>query len=226
MQRTGSPAAIVVAGGSGRRAITGGDATPKQFRSLAGRALFEWSIDAFKAFGCSPIVVVVPESHVDVVRASWDGDAVVAAGGETRQRSVANGLVLVDREFVLIHDAARPLIDRETIERVVDALHEGAEAAIPTVPVSETIKEISDHVVLRTITRDHLHVSQTPQGFITEIVRRAHEEATKEGFVGTDDAQLVERSGGLVTIVTGSRTNIKVTTADDFDIAAAMMDGR
>ncbi|MFN2593973.1 MAG: 2-C-methyl-D-erythritol 4-phosphate cytidylyltransferase [Actinomycetota bacterium] len=221
--RLRTPAAIVVAGGSGRRAVTAGDETPKQFRSLGGRALFEWSIDAFKDFGCDTIVLVVPASDVDRVRSSVDDDVVVVEGGKIRQHSVANGLVSVKTELVLVHDAARPFVDQNMIARVVDALSAGADAVIPCVAVNETIKEVSEDVVLRTVNRERLCVSQTPQGFTISALRRAHEEAASEGFEGTDDAQLVERSGGLVRIVDGSSANLKITTSNDLDVAAAIV---
>ncbi|MEA2487963.1 MAG: 2-C-methyl-D-erythritol 4-phosphate cytidylyltransferase, partial [Actinomycetota bacterium] len=200
-----SPAAIIVAGGRGRRAVAPDDSTPKQFRRLAGRALFEWSLTAFETFGCSPIVLVVPAEHVAVVHASHsEADVIVVEGGRTRQASVANGLDSVATEHVLVHDAARPFVEQETIARVTRALRSGAEAAIPCIPAVETIKDTVGDSVVTTVDRAQLQIAQTPQGFITTRLRAAHERAVADDFHGTDDAQLFERIGGVVRVVEGS----------------------
>lgn len=219
-----SLAAIIVAGGSGSRAASPLDDTPKQFRGLAGRAMFEWSLEALASFGCSPLVVVVPSDRVSSTHPTID--AVVVGGGATRQASVSQGLRRVETERVLVHDAARPFVDRGTIAAVVEALNAGAKAVVPCVPPTETIKKTVEGRVAETLDRDELRMAQTPQGFVCDVLRAAHERAAADDFTGTDDAQLVERMGIEVGIVAGSPVNIKITTGNDLLFAEAMASGR
>lgn len=212
----------MVAGGSGRRAAESADDVPKQFRNLSGRILFEWSLDAFAVFGCRPIVLVLPPPDVDRWRSKMsDREVEVVAGGTTRQRSVSNGLSRIEAEYVLVHDAARPFVDQLTIGRVVDELAAGADAVVPCVRVSETVKERRGDSRVRTIDRDNLWVAQTPQGFVTSTLKAAHLDAPGDD-VATDDAQLIERSGGDVRIVEGSPGNIKITSSHDLLVAEAI----
>lgn len=146
----------------------------------------------------------------------------VVEGGASRQDSVANGLRSVQDDFALVHDAARPFVDPEMIRALLEAIDE-ADGVVPVVPVGETIKEIAGGDVARTIDRRNLFLSQTPQLFRTDALRRAHESAQADGFVGTDDAQLVERNGGTITTVPGSRRNIKLTYPEDFVLAERMV---
>ena len=146
----------------------------------------------------------------------------VVEGGETRQDSVAQGLAKIATPRVVVHDAARPFVDQNTVESAVGALDE-ADAAVPVVPVPETIKRIAGTRVSETVDRSDLTLAQTPQAFRTEVLRSAHARARTDGFVATDDAQLVERYGGVVAVVSGSRRNIKVTYPEDFALAEALM---
>ena len=212
---------MIVAAGRGTRADRGPDA-PKQFRSLAGKPLIEWSLDAFVAAGCDHIVLVVPGAALDRARKlRYSGSVVFAAGGETRQDSVASGLEEVSAELVLVHDAARPFVTRGLISEVLAEL-DVYDGSIPALPSDETVKDVRNQEVFETVDRANLWAVQTPQGFRTEVLRRAHEKARSEDFVGTDDAMLVERYGGRVKVIQGSRTNLKITHPEDFQVAEAL----
>lgn len=181
-------------------------------------------MDALVRAGCDEIYVVVPSDLVDRVRSVIGESAVVVAGGETRQQSVANGLARITADAVVIHDAVRPLVTPDLIVRVVAAL-EGADAAIAAAPVGETVKKAEDGYVVATIDRSDLWLAQTPQAFRTKVLAAAHERASSENFQSTDDAQLVERYGGRIAIVEASSTNLKITHADDFYVAEALLTG-
>jgi 2-C-methyl-D-erythritol 4-phosphate cytidylyltransferase len=159
------------------------------------------------------VVAVLPAPGGSVV----DGVDVVVEGGDTRAGSVRAGLAAVpaDAEIVLVHDAARPLAGRALFQRVVDAVRSGAEAVVPVVPVSDTIRHLRGGVV----DRDQLRAVQTPQGFRAATLRAAHLDAAE----ATDDAGLVERAGGSVVLVDGSSTNLKVTDPQDLVVAAALL---
>ena len=222
MVAAGQPAAIVAAGGRGERAA--GDAPgPKQFREVAGRPLVVWSIEALTAAGCSPIVVVVPEDHLSEAESLLGSlEVVIAPGGATRQASVASGLDEISAEVVVIHDGARPLVTPELVQETLARL-DRYDAAIVGMPMDETLKAADGDEVNATVDRSSLWRVQTPQAFRTGALRRAHDRAAADGFVGTDDAQLIERDGGSVALVRGSRLNIKVTYADDFLLAEALL---
>ena len=213
-----SPAGIVAAGGRGDR-VSGGDGLPKQFRSLGGRTLIQWSVDLLTEAGCDPIVVVLPR---DADPSLVPSGVVVRPGGDSRQASIWSGLQGVESENVVIHDGARPFATSTLVHRTVDALehHDGAVAAVP---VDETLKLVSGEDVISTIDRSGLWFIQTPQAFRTATLRRAHESALSDGVIATDDAGLVERYGGRVCVVRGSRTNLKLTYAEDFELAEALM---
>jgi 2-C-methyl-D-erythritol 4-phosphate cytidylyltransferase len=170
--------------------------------------------------------VVVPQDSIDQARelsAGWD-PITVTAGGDTRQNSVSSGLEEISSDLVLIHDAARPFATRELIGRVVAELVE-YDGAIPALPLDETVKRVHDERVAETIDRERLWAVQTPQGFRTDVLRRAHEKAREEGIEGTDDATLVERYGGTIKVVRGLRSNLKITYPEDFEIAEALAHG-
>lgn len=182
-------------------------------------------MDALARAGCAEIIAVVPSDLIDRARNVIGETAVVVAGGETRQQSVARGLARITADAVVIHDAVRPLVTPDLIVRVVAAL-EGADAAIAAARVGETVKRAEGGYVAATIDRNALWLAQTPQAFRTEILATAHERASSEGFQSTDDAQLVERYGGRIAIVEASSTNLKITHADDFYVAEALLIGR
>ncbi len=148
---------------------------------------------------------------------------VLVPGGEERSDSVAAGLAALGREctVVLVHDGARPFVDRAVIDEVIRHARQG-EGAIAAVPLSDTVKEADagePNRVARTVPRERLWRAQTPQGFPRELLVRAHGRAGLDGAAFTDDASLVEASGGIVRLVPDSSRNLKITTAEDFALA-------
>jgi 2-C-methyl-D-erythritol 4-phosphate cytidylyltransferase len=149
----------------------------------------------------------------------------VVEGGEHRQNSVANALASLDAapdDIVLVHDAVRPFVNDETINGVVDAVTK-YDAAIAGIPAVDTVKQVDrtadGAVVLATVPRERMVMAQTPQGFRFDILKKAFADATADGFLGTDEASLIERSGLPVAVVMGSPKNIKITTPADMELA-------
>ena len=210
--------AIIVAAGRGER-MEGG--IPKAFLPLGGVPMLVHSVRVFaKAPFVVGIVIVVPADRVGETRALVSGVAkavTVVPGGAQRQDSVRAGLAAVPAAFdgvVLVHDAARPFLDAATVESVTEvALEMGA--AIPTLPVADTIKRMEQGSVRGTIDRGSLAAAQTPQAFTASLLRRAYDAAFRDGAVLTDEAMAVERLGGSVAAVPGNRMNRKMTTPDD-----------
>jgi len=204
--------AVVVAGGSGAR--FGGY---KQFMLLAGQEVLEWSLQA-AAWVCAGVVLVVPADWVE--KYSGRADHVVA-GGQTRAASVRAGLQMVpdDVQVVVVHDAVRPLASQEMWASVIAAIEEGADGAVPCVPVLDTVKQRGDDGKFMTLDRARLVAVQTPQAFSAASLRKAH---AGEGEA-TDDAALVEAIGGRVVGVAGEPTNIKVTAPDDLALAEFLL---
>ena len=167
----------------------------------------------------------MPAESIDGVGASFSQRCVVVGGGDSRQQSVRNGLQHVTSEYVVVHDAARPFVTAEMVDRTLSSLAD-AEAAIVATPLDETLKRVDGDVVDETLTRAHLWRVQTPQSFRTSILLDAHDKAAAEGFEVTDDASLVERYGGRVVVVHSTRANIKLTYPEDFVIAEAMLKSR
>jgi 2-C-methyl-D-erythritol 4-phosphate cytidylyltransferase len=172
-------------------------------------------------------VVAVPADLLEETRRSLAEvtDLKVVAGGARRQDSVFEALQEIDSEIVLVHDAARPLVAPDVVRELVGFLEEW-DGAIAAVPVDETIKRVVGDEISETVERTGLWQAQTPQGFRTPILKDAHERARKDGFLATDDASLLERYGGRVRVVRGSRTNIKVTYPEDFALAEALAEAR
>jgi len=190
--------------------------------------MIEWSARALLGSGCDPIVVAAPPDMLQEASsalAGLGGRVVVVPGGSDRQASVRKALEAVSSPAVLVHDAARPNVSAALIERVLGALGE-ADAVVPAVPVTETIKQARPQASgVRTIQRSDLYLAQTPQGFATETLRAAHERASADGFSATDDAELVERYGGTCVIVEGDPRNLKVTHDSDLQIAELLLVG-
>jgi 2-C-methyl-D-erythritol 4-phosphate cytidylyltransferase len=216
---------VIVAGGQGTR--TAG-AELKQFRWVAGKPMLLHSVQTFMARpDVHTVVVVLPRSHA-ADPPPWlfqcDIDRLlVSVGGRERAESVANGLedVPEDVRTVLIHDAARPLVPDDLIERVVAEARRG-HGAVPALPVVDTLKEVDgEGRIVRTVDRSRLWRVQTPQGFPREMIERAHAEARRDGVAATDDAGLCERLGFPVVVVRGSERALKVTEEGDFARAEA-----
>jgi 2-C-methyl-D-erythritol 4-phosphate cytidylyltransferase/2-C-methyl-D-erythritol 2,4-cyclodiphosphate synthase len=230
--------AIIAAGGRGRRL---GAAVPKQLLDLGGRPMLQWSVDAFLA--CERIrdvIVVGPPEWVDAPPPCLQRPGIrLAAGGDRRQDSVANGFDAVSEasDVVLVHDAARPFVEAETIERAIDAAAESG-AAVVAVQARDTVKwspadgsfretdaiARTHRVVERTMARESVFLAQTPQAFRREVLAEAVA-LGRGGAEGTDEAALAEQAGHRVRIVPGSARNMKVTTAEDLAMAEALVHG-
>ncbi len=202
---------IVVAGGSGARF-----GQRKQLLELAGERVMDRALDALRPF-VSALVAVLPP---DAVAAEPPTEGVlVVAGGGSRSASVRAGLAALpgSATHVLIHDAARPLADPALIQRVVDALA-GAEAVVPVVPVTDTLRRLTGG----SANRDEFVAVQTPQGFELTALRAAH----AKGGEASDDATLIDALGGQVVHVEGDRSNIKITSPPDLVVAEALLSMR
>lgn len=194
---------IVVGAGSGRRF-----GTAKQYEILGDVRVIDRSV-AVAGEASDGVVVVVPLEDADQEGA--------VAGGATRSESVRAGLAAVpdDATIICVHDAARPLASVDLYRRAIAAVNGGADAAIPVLAVSDTIKVVVDGVVVSTPDRASLVAVQTPQAFRAAALREAH----AHGGDATDDAALVENRGGVVVVVDGEVTNRKITVPDDLDWA-------
>jgi len=220
---------VIVAAGSGTR--IGGE-TPKQFLEIAGVPMLLRSIRPFARHPSVAHVVVVLRASDAAAPPAWlfqhAGEMLsVVAGGTERSDSVAAGVAALPAacEVVLVHDAARPFIGAELIDRVIDAARAG-HAVVPALAVTDTIKEMDaadPSRIVRTVPREQLRSVQTPQGFPRGILEGAHALARREGRKGTDDAALVEQAGGTVRVVDGDPRNMKVTTPEDLELAEYLM---
>lgn len=206
-------------------------AKSKQFFELQGTPILVHTLRKFDACDRISEIVVALRPHETegfqamVSREHFRKRIRIAEGGEHRQNSVANALLSVQAEaddIVLVHDAVRPFVDHETIEAVIEGVEKYG-AAIAGVPAIDTIKQVDrtadGAVVIATIPRERMVLAQTPQGFRYGILKRAFDEAQADGFLGTDEASLIERSGGTVHVVMGSPRNMKITTPADLDLA-------
>jgi 2-C-methyl-D-erythritol 4-phosphate cytidylyltransferase len=225
-----SVVALVLGAGRGERLVAG---SPKALLRLAGRSLLAWSAGALaSARGVDGVLCVVPGQgfeHAELAR-DWPGPARLlpsVVGGDTRQGSLARGLAALPAgvERVLVHDAARCLVEAADAERVLEAMQETG-AAIPVVAPNDTVKQLRGEAVERTLERTTLALAQTPQGFRVELLREALEKAAGEGFEGTDCASLVERLGVRVRVCPGRPGNWKLTTGEDVERARATLEAR
>jgi 2-C-methyl-D-erythritol 4-phosphate cytidylyltransferase len=212
---------IVVAAGMGERL---GSDRPKAFVKFGERTLVAASLETFEEHdGVDGIVVAVPpgfETDMSLIADDIGAGKIAAAvpGGATRAESVANALQCLpdSAHFVLVHDAARPLVDEALIDRVMHGLAEGADGVVPALPVTDTVKRVGpDGAVAETFDRASLRAVQTPQGFPVERLRAAIAAAAGELATATDCASLVEAAGGRVICVAGDPRNLKVTTPED-----------
>lgn len=218
---------VVVAAGRGER--LGG--LPKQYRELAGVPMLLRSIRPFAAHpDVVHVSVVIPDADA-AAPPEWlatlaGGALTVVAGGAERGDSVAAGLAALPRgcAVVLVHDAARPFVERSVIDEVIATAQTGR-GAVAAVPVSDTLKECGGEsasdarAVIRTVPRERMWRAQTPQGFPRAVLEAAYAAAARDGVRATDDATLVERTGAEVRVVPDSPRNFKVTTADDLVLA-------
>ncbi len=221
----GATWALLVAAGTGERL---GLDRPKAFAALAGRPLLAESLDRLdRCPWVDAIVVAAPpgwEEPSILLSEELATTKVVACvtGGATRAESVRAALAEVSDEalVVLVHDAARPLVDDAVVERVLGPLSEGFDGAVPALPISDTVKRIEDGAVAETVARDDLVGAQTPQAFLASMLRRAY---GGDLSGATDCASLVERAGGRVAVVDGDKRLLKVTTREDLTLVESWL---
>ncbi len=218
---------IIPAAGSGTRF---GGPRPKQFLDLAGRPVLAWTLAAFAGRVAGAVIAVNAAWHHEVaaIASAAPFPIRIVAGGATRQDSVAAALAASDSTWdrVLVHDAVRPLVPGPCIDACLAALDQHA-GAVVAVPCAATVKRAhADGTVADTVPRDALWLAQTPQGFRRAEGLAAFARAAAEGWACTDDAQVLERAGHRVALVPGDARNLKITTPDDFLVAAALLGAR
>jgi 2-C-methyl-D-erythritol 4-phosphate cytidylyltransferase len=226
---------IIPAAGLGTRMApvsSKGKVPSKQFSDLGGTPILIHTLRKFAASErVGEIVVALRKDEIAGFHESLHSDPELTRkvrlveGGEHRQHSVANALAAISAapdDVVLVHDAVRPFVTPEILEEVI----RGAEkygAAIAGIPAVDTIKKVErtadGALITATIPREHVVMAQTPQGFRYHVLKKAFDEAGADGFMGTDEASLVERSGHEVAVVMGSPRNIKITTPGDMELA-------
>lgn len=207
------------------RGIRAGGEVPKQFRMVAGAPLVLHALRAFLRHpAIGPVVLVLPPTEAarppDWLAPLVGQRLLLAAGGETRTASCQNGLAALPPEctIILVHDGARPNPDPAVVDAIIAEARRG-HGAIAALPVSDTIKEAGpEQTVLRTVPRDRLWRAQTPQGFPRALLARAYAQHDPAGGA-TDEAMLVERTGGMVRLIPDSPWNLKVTTSEDLQLA-------
>ena len=219
---------IIPAAGSGKRF---GNQTPKQYVLLNGLPLILYTLKAFESHPMiTHIILSVSKDWYDYTVSlihSYKIQKVtsIIIGGHERQFSIENALSVVPNynpDIILVHDAVRPFISQALISTIVLAAREFG-AAIPVLPIKDTVKEIQSDFVHHTLDRLHLRSAQTPQGFTTDIIQQAYIFARRHTISATDDASLVESAGFPVHIVHGEDINIKVTTPLDFKLAEIIL---
>ncbi len=232
----GTRMAPVSAGAKGKQ-----KASPsKQFTELGGTPILIHTLRRFAAVDAvSEIWIALRENEIAAFRARLDSEAKdvlkknveLVAGGEHRQQSVENALNAVSAagdDIVLVHDAVRPFVTPEIIQQVIDAAQKYG-AAIAGLPAVDTVKQVErtaeGALIKATIPRAGIVMAQTPQGFRYSVIKKAFDEATADGFLGTDEASLVERSGHDVAVVMGSPRNIKITAPADMELAEFYLKG-
>jgi len=212
-----------------------GGPVPKQFLSIGGQPLIVHSLRTLQASSAvDAIVLAVPQTDIaycqsDIVEAHHFTKVIkVVAGGQERQDSVRHALAVVDDqvEIVVVHDAVRPFLTGQMLQKVVTAARTNG-AAIIALPVRDTVKQVgAGHVIKRTVDRRPLWLAQTPQAFRREWLQEAHRKAEAEGMASTDDAFLIEWMGRPVIVVEGNGENIKVTRPEDMVIGEAILASR
>ena len=219
-------AAIVPAAGAGTRLAAGETAPgpPKALRLLGTEPLLRHAVRSLE-HAVAQVVVPAPADQHEAVQAALADVAppvTVVAGGATRQDSVHRALAALhpDVDLVLVHDAARPLTPPAVTDRVVAALHDGAQVVVPAIEVVDTLREVVGPTS-RTLDRAAIRAVQTPQGFRADVLRRAHEAADHD--LATDDASMAERLGVPVVLVEGDARAVKVTRAADLLLAEALL---
>jgi 2-C-methyl-D-erythritol 4-phosphate cytidylyltransferase len=198
---------IIPAGGTSSRF----GSTNKLLEKIHGKEVIKYTVEAFERAGVDEIIVCTNSDEIKKIL-----DVCFAEGGATRQESVFNGLKACKCDYVLIHDAARPMVSPELINQVIEEVKVKKALTVATKTV-DTIKEVEDGKIIRTIDRAKLYNTQTPQAFEYKLIKDAHERLAGQNF--TDDAGMLEALGVDVHIIDGSPKNIKITTQEDIEIA-------
>ncbi len=222
--------AIVPAAGFGTRF---GPGTNKPFHPLLDKPLIVWCLEVFEKLG--EIEEVIPvlkkqdmEKGIEIFEQySLSKIKRIAPGGEERQDSVYHGLKLLKgkADMVLIHDGARPLVDGGIVRTTIRNVN-GFDGVVVGVPVKDTIKEVQDGLVKKTLRRETVWAIHTPQLFLYGSLMKAYELAMEEKFYSTDDAALIERNGGKVKVIMSSYSNMKITTPEDVTVVEALLKRR
>lgn len=223
--------ALIPAAGMGKRM---GASINKQYLQLNGLPILAHTISVFER---SPLIdaiyLVIPADEIPYCRehiveaGGFKKVAAIVQGGKERQNSVMNGLnamrkSVADGDIVLIHDGVRPLLTENMLRDSI-AVARICDGALVAVPAKDTIKIVADGIVIETPLRETLWQAQTPQSFRFGVIHAAHLSAEKDGFIGTDDASLIEHSGGKIRIVPGDYRNIKITTPEDLILAETFL---
>lgn len=206
--------AIILCAGSGTRT---GLKYNKIFHKIAGQTVYQKTLEVFiNDADCKQIIVVTKETEIEDIKKNYTHPKIeYIFGGNERQDSVYNGLQVVKYEYVLIHDGARPYITKENIEDIKAVLSK-EDACLLMVPCKDTIKQVKDGVVQKTLPRETLMQAQTPQAFKTTIIKEAYQEAKDKQVIATDDCSLVELfSDCKIHVVLGSYANSKITSKED-----------
>ena len=224
--------AIILAAGSGHRMKS---PVAKQYLDLGGIPVLARTLMAFDNHpAVENIFLVVAQKELEFCRKTilssllWEKNIMIVAGGKQRQDSVYEGLkaaerFMTDREIIVIHDGARPLVSGETITACIDGAEKSG-ACIPCLPASDTLKQVdSGGFVTATVSRTNIWIAQTPQAFSFKLLKQGFENAIEKGLAVTDDAAVIEDCGGSVQVISGSRKNIKITTPEDLDMARALL---
>jgi 2-C-methyl-D-erythritol 4-phosphate cytidylyltransferase len=204
---------ILLAGGEGSRF-----GTKKQYILLGGKPLYMHSLEKVLDL-FEEVILVLPEEDLQKIKVPPKVKKV--AGGKERQDSVLEGLLEAEGDIVIVHDCARPFASRELFLKVAEL--GDFEGKICALPVRDTLKQVSEDMVIKTIDRTGLWHSQTPQAFLRKVLLECHFRARSEGFFATDDAMLLERYGYRVGVVMGEPTNIKITYPEDLALAQRLL---
>jgi 2-C-methyl-D-erythritol 4-phosphate cytidylyltransferase len=204
---------ILLAGGEGSRF-----GTKKQYIPLGGKPLYMHSLEKVLDL-FEEVILVLPEEDLQKVKVPPKVKKV--AGGKERQDSVLEGILEAEGDIVIVHDCARPFASRELFLKVSEL--GDFEGKICALPVRDTLKQVSEGMVIKTIDRTGLWHSQTPQAFLRKVLLECHFRARSEGFFATDDAMLLERYGYRVGVVMGEPTNIKITYPEDLALAQKLL---
>jgi 2-C-methyl-D-erythritol 4-phosphate cytidylyltransferase len=224
--------AIIVAAGKGMRM---NDSVRKQYIALDGIPILKHTLTLFDSCQLvSQIILVAPKEDFDFCRnnillpAKFQKNIKLVAGGPERQDSVYNGLQIVepDEGIIVIHDGVRPFVRQEQLAACIKGAAEFG-ACIIGIPAFDTVKQVNaKNEIIQTHKRDSLWLAQTPQAFRAKLIIKAHEAAKQDRFTGTDDASLVERLGQAVKIIPGCRSNIKITSKEDLELARAILQSK